>query len=101
MFEVLTPVMREHCPRLSFASMNDADETTRAAHLAMLRLLSPSDRFVRALALSAYVRQLAWQGARRHSGAQGEMATVDRFLTQLYGADVAASFRAASDQRHE
>lgn len=81
--------------------MDDTDETTRAAHVAMVRLLSPSERFVRALALSAFVRQLAWQGARRSAGAPRDTATVDRFLTQLYGADVAASFRAANDQRDE
>ncbi len=60
----------------------------------MLRRLSPSERFVRALSLSAYVRQLAWQGAERYAAAQGETAVVDRFLTQLYGAEVAKSFRA-------
>lgn len=55
--------------------------------------LSPSERFMRALALSAYVRQLAWQGAQQHAGARGEAAVIDRFLRQLYGADVAAAFR--------
>ena len=76
--------------------MTDTDEVTREAHLAMLRQLSPSERFVRALTLSAYVRQLAWQGARKHAGAHGEAAVIDRFLTQLYGIDVAISFRASS-----
>lgn len=93
--------MRDVSHGLAFGDMNDSDETTRAAYLAMLRRLSPSERFVRALALSAYVRQLAWQGARRHSSAQGETAVVARFLTQLYGADVAESFRVTSDRCHE
>ena len=81
--------------------MDDTAEVTRTTHEAMLRQLSPSERFARALALSAYVRQLAWQGARRYAGAQGETATVDRFLTQLYGADVATSFRKACTQGNE
>lgn len=90
------------CPQpLSFGGMTDTDEATRDSLLAILRQLSPSERFVRALTLSAYVRQLAWQGARRHAGSHGEPAVTDRFLTQLYGADVATSFRAASAARRE
>ena len=81
--------------------MTDTDEATPDARLAMIRRLSPSERFVRALTLSAYVRQLAWQGAQQHAGSHGETAIIDRFLTQLYGAEVAASFRAFSDRRHE
>ncbi len=79
--------------------MTDTNPTTRDARVAMIRRLSPSERFVRALALSAYVRQLAWQGARRHAGPGGDSAVVDRFLTQLYGADVARSYRAAGGGR--
>lgn len=79
----------------------DTDGAPRATHLAMIRQLSMSERFVRALALSAYVRNLAWQGALRHSGSRGEAATVDRFLTQLYGAEVATAFRTSCHQRHE
>jgi hypothetical protein len=71
------------------------------AHRTQLRRFSPSEQFLRALHLSAYVRQLAWQGAVRHSGAQGENATAMRFLTQLYGADVATAFGAARDLDHE
>jgi hypothetical protein len=81
--------------------MTDTDAATRDALSAMLQQLSPSERFLRALALSAYVRQLAWQGARQHAGTRGEAAVVDRFLTQLYGADVAMAFHAASKARHE
>ena len=72
----------------------------RAAHAAMVRQLSKPERFVRALALSAYVRNLAWQGALRHSRSSGE-ATVDRFLTQLYGAKIALAFRAECDVHRE
>lgn len=81
--------------------MDDTAEVTRTTRDAMLRRLTPSERFLHALSLSAYVRQLAWQGARRYAGAKGEAATVDRFLTQLYGEDVAASFRAACAQGNE
>ena len=81
--------------------MHDVDAAARESQLAMLRQLTPSERFVRTVALTAYVRKLAWAGASRYSGAQGEAATVDRFLTQLYGADVAASFRAATARRRE
>lgn len=81
--------------------MIDTDDATRNGRLAMVERLSPSERFVRALTLSAYVRELAWQGARHNAGSHGETAVVDRFLTQLYGADVATAFRVASDKRHE
>ena len=73
----------------------------RATHAAMVRHLSRPERFIRALALSAYVRNLAWQGALRHSRSRGEAATVDRFLTQLYGAKVAKAFRASCGESHE
>ena len=73
----------------------DTAPAMRAAHAAMVRQLSKSERFIRALALSAYVRNLAWQGALRHSGSRGEAATVDRYMTQLYGAKIALAFRAA------
>ena len=81
--------------------VTDTDEATRAIYVAMLRQLSRSERFVRALALSAYVRNLAWQGALRHAQSSGEAATVDRFLTQLYGAKVAKAFRASCGESHE
>ena len=79
----------------------DTNPTTRAAYLAFVQRLSPAERFVRALSLSAFVRQLAWQGAVRHSGSLGHAATVDRFLTQLYGADIATAFRAANAPNDE
>ena len=62
--------------------MTDTAASMGATHAVLVRQLSKSERFVRALALSAYVRNLAWQGALRHSGSRGESATVDRFLTQ-------------------
>ena len=75
--------------------MTDTAASMGATHAVLVRQLSKSERFVRALALSAYVRNLAWQGALRHSGSSGKAATVDRFLTQLYGAKIALAFRAA------
>lgn len=92
---------RDRLRTLTFVGMTDTDDVTREAHLAMLQQLSPSERFVCALTLSAYVRQLAWQGARKQAGAHGETAVVDRFLTQLYGADVATSFRASCERTRE
>ena len=79
----------------------DTAPAMRATHAAMVRQLPKSERFLRALALSAYVRNLAWQGALRHSRSSGEAATVDRFLTQLYGAKIALAFRAVCDVHHE
>ncbi len=84
---------------LSFAVMSDDDETTYDVRSMMLARLTLSERFVRALALSAYVRALAWQGAQRTAQAGGDSAVVDRFLTQLYGTEVATAFRTARDQR--
>ena len=81
--------------------MTDTAPAMRATHAAMVRQLSKPERFVRALALSAYVRNLARQGALRHSGLRGEAATVDRFLTQLYGAKIALAFRAACGVNRE
>ena len=70
----------------------DETPTDRAARL--LAALTPADRLRRALALSAYVRALAWQGARLHSGAGGPDAVRDRFLEQLYGSAVAGDMSA-------
>ena len=67
---------------LPLCIMTVTDDATRDALLRKLRQLSASERFVRALTLSAYVRRLTWQGARRHSAAPGATAVVDRFLTQ-------------------
>jgi hypothetical protein len=79
------------------ARRDAAGLTPEDGRASLLRSLSLSERFVRALELSAYVRQLAWAGARRHAGAQNEKAVVGRFLRQLYGVDVAAAFRVAAD----
>ena len=78
------------------------DATARDAVDARLSALTPAERFMRALALSAYVRALAWQGARLHAGAATPDAVRDRFLEQLYGAAVARDVRSrmAAGTRH-
>ena len=70
-----------------------------ATYHEMIRQLPGPDRFVRALALTAYTRHLAWQGAMLRTAALGPVATEDRFMTQLYGATVAGAFRAARESR--
>lgn len=72
----------------------NSDETPSDRAARLLAALTPADRLLRALALSAYVRALAWQGAHLHSGASGADAVRDRFLEQLYGSDVAGDMRA-------
>ncbi len=58
--------------------------------LDLVRALSPSERLTRALALSAFARMLAWQGALQAIGDRSATAALHRFLEQLYGPDVAA-----------
>ena len=64
----------------------------------MLQDASPAERLLRALALSAYVRAVAWQGAVLHAEGQGEAAVIERFLRQLYGSDVAHAFEIIRDR---
>lgn len=68
----------------------DTSATTQAAHHARLRAIPKAERLARALALSALARDLAWQGALRHTEGQGHTATVRRFLLQMYGPEVTA-----------
>ena len=70
-----------------------------ATYARMVAGMSMSERFVHALALSAFVRALAWQGAVLHAVSQDADAVVDRFVLQLYGAEVAAWFRAVRLRR--
>ena len=66
----------------------------------LLLALSPGERFLKALSLSAFVRELAWQGARLVAEADGPEAVVDRFVRQLYGDEVAEQFRARRSATH-
>lgn len=75
-----------------------APDPAATYHL-MLRRLPKAERFLRALALTAYVRDLTWQGATRRAGELGSVAVVDRFILQLYGPTVAREFRAARESR--
>ena len=71
----------------------DTDPDAYDRQLALIRTLSKAERFQRALALSALVRQLSWEGAARHAGPHGERAVVERFLAQLYGPELTADLR--------
>ncbi len=55
------------------------------SYRALLRQLSGPERLERALALSALVRSLAWEGALRDVQAKGTDAVRERFLIKLYG----------------
>lgn len=67
----------------------DTDAVTRARYLDAIAAVPAAERLFRALALSAMVRALAWDGARQHTGRLGGDAVRDRFLLQLYGPAVA------------
>jgi hypothetical protein len=58
----------------------------------LLATLTPSEKFLKAIALSDYVRTLAWAGAQQHSGARGPSAVEDRFLEQSYGKEISRAF---------
>ncbi|MEO7520901.1 MAG: hypothetical protein ABIW79_03695 [Gemmatimonas sp.] len=62
--------------------------------------LAPGERFVRALALSAYVRGLAWQGARLNAETGDAAGVVLRFVRQLYGDDVALMWQRRTAARN-
>lgn len=108
---------RNHCPILKFrstaavdpqasaylnrrlATIRQAFRTSRYPLLldaimtprysALLKGLSGPDRLERALALSALIRSLAWEGALRDARGKGSEAVRDRFLIKLYGARTA------------
>lgn len=67
----------------------DTDAAMLARYLNGLRAIPKSQRLARAMALSALARDMAWQGATRHSGHLGARAVAERFLLQLYGPAIA------------
>ena len=67
------------------------------AHIARL---TPGERFVRALALSACVRSLAWQGARLSAETPDTAGVELRFMRQLYGDDVALMWQRRTAARN-
>ncbi len=62
--------------------------------------LTPGDRFLRALALSACIRSLAWQGARLNAETPDTAGVVLRFVRQLYGDDVALMWQRRTAARN-
>lgn len=71
------------------ARMIDSDAAMLARYLDMVRSVPKAQRLVRAMALSAVVRDMALQGATRHSGHLGADAVTERFVLQLYGPEIA------------
>lgn len=69
--------------------MMDTDAAGLAQYFDLIRSIPRPQRLAHALALSALVRAMAWQGAVRHSAHAGDLAVAERFLLQLYGPDVA------------
>jgi hypothetical protein len=68
--------------------LSDTTDAVQAQYDAMVMRLSPAERFQRALALSTFVRNLAWAGAERAAGHLGHDAVVERFFLQVYGPSV-------------
>lgn len=62
--------------------------------------LTPGERFLRALALSACVRGLAWQEARLNAATPDTVGVVLRFVQQLSGEDVALMWQRRTDDRN-
>jgi hypothetical protein len=79
-------------------SPTDAERNALARQLSLVRALSKSERFERAMALSALVRRLAWEGASRHVGSRGPDAVAERFLRQLYGPELTPELRRLADR---
>ncbi len=67
----------------------DTDSAARSSYLELIAAVPAPERLTRALALSAFVRDLAWQGATSHVGHLGTSAVVERFAQQLYGPEIA------------
>jgi hypothetical protein len=77
--------------------LSDTPAAVQAQYDAMVMQLSPAERFQRALALSSFVRNLAWAGAERVAGHLGRDAVVARFFLQVYGPSVPAPITPARD----
>jgi len=75
--------------------ISDTDENARAAQLAVLRRLGPSERVRLAAAMSEDVRRIAVEAEQRRrpelSAAEARQAVLDR----IWGAELAASVRRA------
>ncbi len=73
----------------------DTDSVARTRYLELIAAVPGPERLTRALALSAFVRDLAWQGATLHVGHLGSEAVVERFARQLYGPEIAERIAAS------
>ncbi len=67
---------------------------------AQIAQLTSGERFLRALALSSCIRELAWQGARLNAETPDSAAVALRFVRQLYGDDVALMWQRRTDDRN-
>lgn len=72
--------------------LTDTAPAALRTYLEMLRGVPGPERLLLALKLSALARNLAWAGAVRHAGPDNPGAVVERFLTQLYGEEIASQF---------
>ena len=77
-----------------------SDTTVSSGYDGQMTQLTPGERFLRALALSAYVRGLAWQGARLNAETPDTAGVALRFVRQLYGDDVALMWQRRTDERN-
>lgn len=83
--------------------VTDAETQARHRQRMFVAALSPAVRLQRVFELSAFAREFAWAGARRYAGEAGDAgpdSVRQRFLEQLYGAQVAAwvACRLAAEQ---
>ena len=69
-------------------SIIDTDGAARSRYLELIAAVPAPERLTRALALTAFVRNLTWQGATYHVGHLGSEAVVERFAQQLYGREI-------------
>ena len=76
----------------------DTNLETYERQLALIRTLSKPERLRRALALSALVRQLAWEGTMLRAAHLGPTAQKQRYLAQLYGPDLTPELRHLLDK---
>lgn len=77
-----------------------SDSAVPSSYDMQVARLSPSERFLRALALSAGVRGLAWEGARLNAVTPDTAGVVLRFVRQLYGDDVALMWQRRTAARN-
>lgn len=77
-------------------SASDTDERARAAQLAALRRLTPSERMELAAEMSEDARRIAIEGERRRHPELSEAAARQAVLDRIWGPDLAAAVRRAA-----